>query len=162
MCTLVGGVSKGEQCENSDPCMESRKGLLDMALEPLSMETFLFGSDRDPAVFENEVYEVIPRDADFFASLNFSSHTVFRLMDHAVSLETTTLGQPAIHGEDYYLVKRVKGKDGEWWSGRVPDTYNNASAIYRWFRKGFTLVVNNADSRHVQLAAFANGLEDEL
>ena len=100
-------------------------------------------------------------DAGFFArALNFSGDVVDELLERCVAVNETRK-KPMYNGvgkdaNDFRLVKRVLGTDGEWWSGGAPGTTMDGHRIGQWVRRsGFTLVLNHLDMRHAGVSRSA-------
>lgn len=97
-------------------------------------------------------------DPGYFArALNFTGESVEPVLRSAVAVngsgsEPMKNGVGA-DGKDFRLVKRVRGKDGEWWSGGAPGETLDGSTIVGLIRsRGFTLVLNHLDFRHKGVA----------
>lgn len=159
----------------------SDRGLLDVALDPFKT-AFLGGGEEATSVeygnvsystdvstatfaqFEAGILHIPRADDMYFSRLELSSRSLLSMLGQSVSLEKGLEGAPLAHGpsKDFQLVKRVKGKDGEWWSGSVPASEMSAPEVVAWLRKGFTLIFNSVDCRFPKLAHLAEGLENEL
>ena len=150
-------------------------GLLALALDPFAPADFLSGAPQGVfagaagaearfAPFEAGVLHIPRASASHFAVVNLTSADLLSALSLSVSLEAGAEGQAMQHGpgKDFQVVKRVRGKDGEWWSGAAPAPAMGAQEAVRWLRRGFTLIVNSVDARFPALARLAAGLEDEL
>lgn len=147
----------GQGCSASQKGRESQGGGggggggLDLLFWPLS--------PREVA----ELWEAGPRvirrgDAGHFSrALALTGESVEAVLLSAVAVNGTG-SEPMKNGaggdgNDFRLVKRVRGKDGEWWSGGAPGETIDGQTIASWVRrKGFTLVLNHLDMRHPGVA----------
>jgi len=123
------------------------------------------GSGATLAPFETGVLHIPRNIPAHFALLQLSSRDIMSMLGRSVSLERETEGSRTMQhglGKDFQVVKRVKGPDGEWWSGAAPPTSMTPPEVIAWVRKGFTLIFNSVDCRFPTLAALAAGLEQEL
>ena len=123
------------------------------------------GSGATLAPFETGIVHIPRNIPAHFALLQLSTRDIMSMLGRSVSLERETEGSRTMQhglGKDFQVVKRVKGPDGEWWSGAAPPTSMTPPEVIAWVRKGFTLIFNSVDCRFPALAALAAGLEQEL
>jgi len=145
--------------------------LLKAALEPWTSADFLSTTSGRHEVegatfarFEKGILFIPRASTSHFMELELSSRAIFTMLGRSVSLEPGSEGATMLHGigKDFQVVKRVRGKDGEWWSGSVPATSMTPPEVVQWQRKGFTLIFNAVDCRFSALARLAEQLEDEI
>ncbi len=145
--------------------------LLKAALEPWTSADFLSTTSGTHEVegatfarFEKGILFIPRASTSHFMELELSSRAIFTMLGRSVSLEPGSEGAAMLHGigKDFQVVKRVRGKDGEWWSGSAPATSMTPPEVVAWLRKGFTLIFNAVDCRFSALARLAEQLEDEI
>ena len=157
------------------PACADGTSLLGLALHPWTAASFLDGEAHtavDAKAAEGANFSrfeagplFVPRaDPAHFELLQVDSRIILALVAGSVSLEPGSEGAPMVHGvaKDFQLVKRVKGSDGEWWSGGVPAASLTLAEVRARLGKGFTLIVNSVDCRLPSLARVAEQLEGEL
>jgi len=139
------------------------ESLLALAVQPFSLQEFLFGTGAETPIFERRIKAFGGRGSDHFKSVGFGSSDAIELLHTSLSIEPGREGEQLLNQKDYRLVKRVKGKDGEWWSGGMPGDHIPPEKVPELMRRGgFTLVFNNIDLRHEGLAKLAEEMENEL
>ena len=175
LCAFPFNIAAGPSPGLRQGTCSADRGLLELAFDPWTA-AFLgnaSGETREAragdgsatfAPFETGILHIPRADEMHFADLKLSGRSLLSTLGQSVSLEKGAECGPPQHGpsKDFQLVKRVKGKDGEWWSGSVPASDMRATEVVAWLRKGFTLIVNSVDCRFPALAQLAEGLEREL
>lgn len=70
---------------------------------------------------------------------------------------------------DLVVVKKIRGEDGEWWSGRLPDLFNLEDAgatadkaLDAFYKGGFTIVLNRVNYRHPSVAAISEVVAEDM
>jgi hypothetical protein len=91
-------------------------GGLGLMLSPLSFRSFV-SQDPHRRLFEKGPHLIDRRDPPYFAKcLDFSTRSIGTMLEASVAYNAHDI-QPMKNTDDFRLVKRVRGKDGEWWSG---------------------------------------------
>ena len=63
---------------------------------------------------------------------------------------------------DYSVIKRQRGADGEWWSGKYGAAVDRMppEQLHDLFRRGFSVVLNRLNYRHPRVAALSAALSE--
>ena len=71
-------------------------------------------------------------------------------------------GRPMQNMLDYSVIKRQRGADGEWWSGKYGATVDRMppEQLHALFRRGFSVVLNRLNYRHPRVAALSAALSE--
>jgi hypothetical protein len=89
---------------------------LGLMLAPLNIRS-LVSHDHHRRMFEKGPHLIDRRDPPYFAKcLDFSTRSIGAMLEASVAYNARDI-QPMKNTDDFRLVTRVKGKDGEWWSG---------------------------------------------
>ena len=71
-------------------------------------------------------------------------------------------GRPMQNMLDYSVIKRQRGADGEWWSGKYGAAVDRMppEQLHDLFRRGFSVVLNRLNYRHPRVAALSAALSE--
>ncbi len=103
----------GQKCGSPEEC----KTGVDLAFSPLLMKD-VFSPPPQQRIFEKEPHAVKRGDPAYFTRcLEYSAKGLQVLLESCSAHNASDAQQLMRNTDDFRLVKRVKGKDGEWWSG---------------------------------------------
>eukprot|EP00742_Colponemidia_sp_Colp-10_P008986 GILJ01009765.1.p1 GENE.GILJ01009765.1~~GILJ01009765.1.p1 ORF type:complete len:471 (-),score=58.09 GILJ01009765.1:5-1417(-) len=149
LCVLARGV------DASPPQHEA--AALFKNLFQTSVDTFL--SD----YFQTKLLHVPRNESGYFSGL-LSLEDIDWVLEHGMSVYDDNVDPTVamVAGRDGSLVKRVKGKDGAWWTGAYPNKSLSLPVAHKAFKSGFTLIINRLNYRWRPVAELCHRLALEV